>query len=106
MKICSPVSNLICLIKVIEEAAGRQFARLLQKHPCKNLSLIAIFDALLSGLDEPITAILIAMLDMSAAFDYFRPCYPPQTSKVDVLYAGDGDTVVPILLIQPVQFVY
>ena len=82
MKNYRPVSNLTYLSKVIEEATGRQFARHLQENSLQETlqsaykgglstetALVAVFDALLSGLDEPNTGFLIAMLDMSAAFD-------------------------------------
>ena len=74
--------NLTYLTKIIEEAAGCQIARHLQENSLQETlqsaykgghstetALVAVFDALFSGLDEPNRGFLIAMLDMSAAFD-------------------------------------
>ena len=82
MKNYRPVSNLSYLSKVIEEAAGQQFAKHLEKNCLQEVcqsaykkghstetALIAVFDTLLTGLDKPNTGFLVAMLDMSAAFD-------------------------------------
>ena len=77
-----PVSNLTYISKVIEEAAGQQFTKHLEKYHLQEVlqsayrkthstetALLAVFDTLLTGLDQPNTACLVAMLDMSADFD-------------------------------------
>ena len=77
-----PVSNLTYLSKIVEEAAGQQIASHLERNYLQEVcqsaykkghstetALIAVFDALLTGLDKPNTGYLVAMLDMSAAFD-------------------------------------
>ena len=82
MKNYRPVSNLSYLSKIIEEAAGRQMAQHLEKNSLNEMfqsaykkghstetALISVFDNILTGMDKPNSALLIAMLDMSAAFD-------------------------------------
>ena len=77
-----PVSNLSYMSKIIEEAAGRQIALHLERNSLQETlqsaykkrhstetALVAVFDTLLSSLDKPNSAVMVAMLDMSAAFD-------------------------------------
>ena len=82
LKSYSTVSNLTYISKIIVEATCRQLAlhsernslqetlqSAYKKRHSTETALKAVFDTLIRSLDKPNSAVLVAMLDMSAAFD-------------------------------------